>query len=242
MKNKPLYLIIFPLLSIIIAASFPMQIYIMYKIPLSDPARIFSMLTPLNIFTMSSLCLAASLTTIMHKSIYKIIPILLVILFINNAVVGLYGTDFTLVQVGLSFVLFSISLRPFYNPEVKAVINNPNLRWWKTPKRYSMKKSVFIDSQNTEIDTEALNFSKSGLYAKVESDVELNKLIIDEVIQLNIGPNQIPLKARVVRIVQDETEFPNGVGLEFIKDSEHKNSFLPWFRELVKDQDNTLSK
>lgn len=242
MKSKPLYLIVFPILSIMIALSFPLQIHMIYKIPLSDSMKIFSMLTPLNIVTMLTLVFAAALTAFLNKVVYKIIPFLLVILFVNNAVVGLYGTDFTLVQVCLSFLLFAISLKPFYKSEIKAVMDNPNLRWWKTPKRYAIEKSVFINSNETQIDTEALNFSRTGLYAKVENDEQLNQLVIDDIIELKIGPEQIPLQARVVRIVQDETAFPNGVGLEFVKDETHKKDFIPWLKKLVKSQEETLSK
>jgi hypothetical protein len=241
MKNKPLYLILFPILSLIVAMSFPLQIHLIYKIPLSDPLKILSMLTPLNLISMAGLILAGAITLFLNKVIYKVVPILLAVVFINNAIVGLYGTDYTLVQVGLSFLLFAFSLKPFYSDDIKAVIMNPKMRWWKTPKRYPMEKSVFINSKDTEIDSEALNFSKTGLYAKIENDKELEKLIIDEIIELKIGIEEIPVQARVVRIVQDTTAFPNGVGLEFIRNENHKNGFIPWFKKQVKTQEETLS-
>jgi len=192
------------------------------------------MLTPVNLLTMTILFLAGFLTLFMHKHIYKIIPALLLILFANNAIVGLYGTDFTLIQVCLSFLLFALSLKPFYQQDIRAVIMNPKLRWWKTPKRYPMGKSVGLESSKERIDTEALNFSTSGLYAKVECDDQLNSLILNQVIDLDVGENKIKLQAKVVRIVQDTSEFPNGVGLEFIKDDVHKNDFLPWLKNEVK--------
>lgn len=242
MKTKPFYLILFPILALFVAMSFPLQIHFIYDIPLDDPKKIISMLTPLNVITMITLCCVALLTSFLHKLVYRLIPFLLVILFANNAIVGLYGTDFTLVQVFLSFILFSISLKPFYQSEIKAVIDNPNLRWWKTPKRYAVEKSVFINGNDTQIDTEALNFSKTGLYARVEDEDKLSKLAIDDIIEIKVGPQEIPLQARIVRIVQDETQFPNGVGLEFIKDKVHKESFVPWLRKTVKNQKETLSK
>lgn len=239
MKNKPLYLIVYPILSCLIAASFPLQIHYLYKIPLSDMNKIFSMLTPLNILTMLTLTISAVLVMTLHKSIYKIIPALLTILFINNAVVGLYGTDFTLIQVALSFVLFSVSLKPFYNQNVKSVIMNPKLRWWKTPKRYNIEKSVLIEPNRLNIDSEALNFSKTGVYVKIESDTELDQFIVEDILNLVVGSEEIPLQAKVVRIVRDNTGFPNGVGLEFIKDENHKNEFIPWFKEQVKSKTQT---
>lgn len=241
MKNKPLYLTIFPILSMAIAVSFPLQIHFIYNIPLNDPVKIFSMLTPLNLSSMIILAVAAFLGAFMNRLIYKIIPILLAVVFLNNAIVGLYGQDFTLIQVAASFLLFAISLRPFYQAEIKSVIMNPKLRWWKTPKRYQIEKSILLNSKNSKINTEALNFSSSGIYIKIEHAEQLKSLIVDELVELKLGAEKIPLKARVVRIVEDETQFPNGVGLEFIKDEVHKSQFMPWLRQQIQKRQEALS-
>ena len=66
MLNKPIYLILFPILALGIALSFPVQIMYLYKIPVYDLVKVFSMLTPLNIFTMISLIAASILTMKMH--------------------------------------------------------------------------------------------------------------------------------------------------------------------------------
>lgn len=236
MRNKPLYLVLFPLLSFAIVLSFPLQIVQLYSIPINDISKILSMLTPLNLISMGTLSIAAVLTLTMNKIIYTIIPPLLILLFINNAIVGLYGTDFTLIQVCLSFVLFALSLKPFYKQDIKAVIMDPKLRWWTTPKRYPLEREVGLYSTEKVINTEALNFSTSGLYARIENEKELNTLLLNQVIELDISESKIKLQAKIVRIVKDESEFPNGVGLEFIKNKNHKDIFLPWLKNEIKHQ------
>jgi hypothetical protein len=216
--------------------SFPIQISVLYNIPLSDYNKIISMLTPVNIVSISILFVAAGLTFVLNKHIYKIIPPLLVILFANNAIVGLYGTDFTLIQVCLSFLLFALSLKPFYNQEIKAVIMNPKLRWWKTPKRhYTVNKAVDFSTADEHIKTEALNFSTSGLYAKVEDENQLNSIKLNTILDLDVGAEKMKLQAKVVRIIQDTSSFPNGIGLDFIKDEVHKNDFIPWLKNEIKN-------
>ena len=236
MKNKPLYLILFPLLSFVIALSFPVQIIFLYDIPLNDFSKIFSMLTPVNLISMGTLFLAGGLTLFMHQHIYKIIPALLLILFANNAIVGLYGTDFTLIQVCFSFLLFALSLKPFYKQDIRAVILNPKLRWWKTPTRYSLEKSIALQSAKSKIKTQALNFSTTGLYAKIDSEEELGLLLLNQIIELDIDEEKIKLQAKIVRIINDTSEFPNGVGLEFIKDDIHKNNFIPWLKNEINQE------
>lgn len=235
MRNKPLYLTLFPLLSALIALSFPIQIYFIYKIPINDYERIFSMLTPLNLVSMSSLFIASVLTLFLNKWIYKVIPILLFVLFGNNAIVGLYGTDYTLVQVCLSFVLFSISLKPFYKKEIKAVILNPRLRWWKTPTRYQLNKPIQLHSEKFELHSETINLSTSGIFAKVLQKDLLDSIDLNDVINLKIGDDNTPinLKAKVVRINSSLEHQPDGFGLEILKDEVHKKEYLPWLSQNV---------
>ena len=232
MKTKPFYLILFPLLAIGLALSFPVQIHLLYQVPLDDLSKLFSMLTPLNLLTMGCLVIASALTMTMSKWVYKVIPILLFVLFTNNAIVGFYGTDFTMAQVAVSFILFGLSLRPFYKAEIKAVILNPRFRWWNTPTRYEMQKSLQISSDLFDIYSESLNISSSGIFAKIKEKELLASISLDDIINLKIvDGSDITLKAKVVRINSGHKHQPDGFGLEIIKDENHKNIYLPWFKE-----------
>lgn len=235
MRNKPLYLIFFPYLAFAIALSFPVQIVLIYGVPLDDPAKIISMLTPLNLLTMSSMVLTGILSLTMSKHIYKIIPVLLLVTFANNAIVGLYGSDYTMFQVALSFILFGISLKPFYSKEIKAVITEPKLRWWLTPTRYEMELPIKIHSELVDFTSESLNMSKTGIFAKAKDDYYLEKININDIIDLQILEDSSPitLKARVVRKSQNNNQLPNGFGLEFIRDDFHKKEYLPWLKQAV---------
>ncbi len=236
MKNKPLYLVLFPLLSLGIAVSFPLQIHLLYDIPLSDPEKIFSMLTPLNIVSMATLVLAAGLTTFLSRWIYKVVPFLLLVLLSNNAIVGLYGTDYTLAQVALSFVLFGLSLKPFYKKEIKAVIMNPRLRWWTTPKRYDMKQNLEIKNENFKATSQSLNLSSAGVFIKINDQELLGKIAVNDIINVTIDNIQpIELQAKVMRVTKSHPQQPDGIGLEFIFDEKHKNEYLPWFKQNVSE-------
>lgn len=234
MKNKPLYLTLFPLLALGIAVSFPLQIYLIYDIPLTEFKRIMAMLTPLNLLTMLVMIIAAILSAIMSRYVYKVLPLLLMVTFLNNAIVGLYGSDYTLFQVALSFVLLAVSLKPFYATDIKAIIKNPQLRWWLTPTRYEVSLPLKIHTPDFEFHSETLNMSKTGIFAKIADKDYLESINIDEVLDLQICKDSpIVLKARVVRKIQDAAEQPNGFGLEFIKNSDHKKDYLPWLKEIA---------
>jgi hypothetical protein len=216
-----------------IALSFPVQIYFLYKIDLSNIEKIFTMLTPINLLSMSVLTLSSILTLFMAKSIYKIVPVLLALLFINNAIVGLYGSDFTLIQVGLGFVLMAFSLKPFYSEKVRSVIMNPKLRWWETPKRFSLRKSLAIRINGFEIFSEATNFSKTGIFTQVKEESALELMKLDDVVDINIiGNSEVKIQAKIVRKSNHDTENP-GLGLEIIKGQEHTEKYLPWFKQMV---------
>ena len=234
MKSKPYYLILFPFLAFTIALSFPLQIYMIYDIPLSQPMRLLAMLTPLNLLTMGAMTLTGILTIFMNKHVYKIIPILLLVTLANNAIVGFYGSDYTLFQVALSFVLFGISLKPFYSQEIKAVINEPKLRWWLTPTRYQVTRPIIINTPELQIASETFNMSKTGVFAKVSDQYQLDELNLDEVLDLQILiDSPITLKARVVRKSNGQADQPKGIGLEIIRDHFHKREYLPWLKQAV---------
>lgn len=234
MKNKPFYLVLFPYLAFAIAIRFTLQIFLIYDIPLSEFERTLAMLTPLNLLTMAIMFVTGLLTMMMNRHVYKLIPALLLITLANNAVVGLYGSDYTLFQVALSFVLFGLSLKPFYSKEIKAVINEPRLRWWLTPTRYNMQKPIKIHSDRLQITSETLNMSKTGVFAKVTEDYQLDEIELDEILDLQILlDSPITLKARVVRKCLGTQNQPDGVGLEIIKDQYHKREYLPWLKQAV---------
>ncbi|MDP7319355.1 MAG: PilZ domain-containing protein [Bacteriovoracaceae bacterium] len=232
MKTKPLYLTLFPIFAFLLALSFPLQIYYLYQTPLHDLAKIFSMLTPLNLLTMTTLILTSVLTLSLNKWVYKIVPLLLLTLFINNAVVGLYGTDYTLAQVCVSFVLFALSLKPFYKNEIKAVIQNPRLRWWQTPKRYNMIKPLRISSEHFNIYSQSVNVSETGIFAEIQEKELLESLKVNDIVKLDIiDKDKITLEAKVVRVNSNHEVQPDGFGLHFLQNDNHKKSFLPWFKQ-----------
>lgn len=234
MKNKPLYLKLFPLLAFGIAISFPLQIYFLYDIPLQNVKSIFSMLTPLNIISMIAFFTISLLTLTLSKQIYKVIPALLFLLFANNAIVGLYGTDYSLIQVGLSFIAFGISLKPFYNREIRAIILNPQLRWWNTPARYEVMKPLQLHSDTFEMNSKTLNISTTGVFAEVKDLEKIENFQLNQVIDVKmIGSNAFKLKAKIVRKTLGDENMPSGFGLEFVRDRTHKKEYIPWLKKAV---------
>lgn len=234
MRNKPLYLKLFPLLAFAIALSFPLQIYYLYGIPVSNVSKVISMLTPLNLVTMAALMVTSVLTLTLNKAIYKFIPALLLLVFANNAIVGLYGTDYTLLQVGLSCILFTISLKPFYSADIKSVIMNPKLRWWESAKRYNVIKPLQLNTEMLQINSVTTNISESGMFAEVNEQSMLNKFEIDQIIDVKIiGKRNFTVKAKIIRKTAGDENQPSGFGLELIKDQTHKKVYLPWMKDAV---------
>ena len=232
MRNKPMYLKLFPVLAFGIALSFPLQIYYLYGIPVTNVSKVFSMLTPLNILTMSALMVTSILTLTLNKVMYIFIPALLLLIFANNAIVGLYGTDYTIIQVGLSFALFSLSLKPFYSEDIKSVIMNPKLRWWESARRYKVIKPVQLNTELLKINSNTTNISKSGIFAEVNEKDMLEQLDLNQIIDVKIlGKNNFTMKAKIIRKSNGENTQPPGFGLELIKDRTHKRNYIPWFKD-----------
>ena len=104
MINKSLTIKIFSLSVFLLALSFPLRIIFLYKIPFTDLEQIFSILTTFNLISMLILSLVGSLSFFLNEWIYKIIPVLLLVLFVN-IIIGFQGSVFNWIQVFVSFTL-----------------------------------------------------------------------------------------------------------------------------------------
>ena len=97
-----------------------------------------------------------------------------------------------------------------------------------------MQKPIKIHSDRLQITSETLNMSKTGVFAKVTEDYQLDEIELDEILDLQILlDSPITLKARVVRKCLGTQNQPDGVGLEIIKDQYHKREYLPWLKQAV---------
>lgn len=226
MKNKPLFLKIFPIGALLVAISFPLQIAYLYELNSDNMTTILSMLTPLNLLSILILSISAILVHKMHKSTYIIIPIMFAVLYINNLVVYLYGMDFSTSQILISFVLIAISLQPFYNETIKQVMNDPKQRWWLTPKRYNVRKPLIINSEGFELFSETANISKTGLYATITEHDQLDFFKVDQIIEVSpILDRDMSFKAKVIRIDDQK----DGLGLQVM--DLKKSPFKFWFKQ-----------
>lgn len=233
MRNKPLYLKLFPIGTFLIAMSFPIQIALLYSLDHTQFIKILSMLTPLNLLSMSLFLTCSVMSLLMSKHIYKITPVLIIVILINNTIVGVYGNDYSLIQVSLSFILTCFTLVPLYAKDVVAVIKEPKLRWWLTPKRYNVRKAHLIRFKDVEIFSEILNLSKTGIFTKIKEPSMIELLRTGDLVELNISDTtDFAIKAKVVRIAKTDSNH-NGLGLEIIKDKDHSEHYIPWFKQFI---------
>ena len=235
MRNKPVFFSLFPIIALLLAIGFPVQIYILYSIPMSDLPKIFSMLTPLNLITMFFFVTAACFTANLNKHIYKVIPILLITVLVNDYIVAAFGHDYSYKQVFISFFALGLLILPFYKKQNKEVLLNPSLQWWATPKRYDLSKQIEIKGENYKIFGESLNISSSGIFTLINEPEIIETLGVDEIVNLKIM-DEIPInvKAKIVRKSNGENQ-PLGCGLQFIQNNDLKLRFNPWFKKATQE-------
>ena len=227
MRVKPFYLHILPLILLGIIVSFPLQIHLLYQIPLSDMTRILSMLTPINFLCMFCLMISAMLIASLNRFIYIMAPTLIALVTVNNLIVAYYGQDFSIEQVIFSAALFTSIHLPLYKKEFRQLILTPELRWWLTPKRFEIKKEISVLAGSGEHNMNTVNVSQTGLLTVMEDDIPYK---IDDIIKIKIDAiAPITLDARVVRKTNINDQV--GMGLELVQNENFSSKYLPWFKE-----------
>lgn len=215
MKPKQFYLA--PLIMILIALSFPLQVMILYGHQWTETQAIFSKMTSLNWVIAISFMMAAYFYYQASRGILFFAPVLLALVAFNNYIVGSFGADFSLQQTTLA-TLFSASLFvPLALPSSQIILKDPKRRWWRASKRYSKKVGATLNPYVGEmVEGETFDVSKTGAFVCVEELDNLPK--IGDTVRVSLKVNsmrRIRCEAVVVRIAEPQGRYPQGMGIRF---------------------------
>lgn len=185
-----------------IAISFPLQIKFEYDYAWSDLAYTLDHLTYMN-FAVMFLCLWVAYDSFVVSPRLKVSSLVLINLtIINNAFVGYVAINYSPWETAVASFFFILPFLYLLKPNIKALLTNTQLQWWKTPTRFNLNWAVKIDGLDS-VGT-SLNVSRSGILVKVNVD-EWNKtrdkFITHSEVPLTIraGNQNITPKATFVR-------------------------------------------
>ena len=220
MKTKPMYFNLMGALFLIMAASLPLQIWMIYRV--NDVNMILSKMTYLNWILVALFCCTSFLCFKVSKAILFLVPLTCAVVCVNNAVVASYGNDFSFGQTLFASISFVILCSTFYSPKISQVLMDTKNRWWEPAPRYKKSLPVQIIFDKNQINGLSFDISESGIFVQQDPVMALNNIAIGQVIKLQIElpHGTLNCSAEVVRKTQlDEGNYPAGLGFRFIDPS-----------------------
>lgn len=207
MRKRPWTFVLTSLVFLGIAASFPVQIGVLYSHGLQDLGLILQKLTTFNLVCMACLVMLATMAWNGTRWIYMGIPLAMTVVVWNNFLVGYWGYDYSLTTTFYSSLMFAaLCMFPFL-PEYARVIQNPRIRWWMVAARKEIMIPVYVtQGRGHQIQTKTKDISKTGAF--IESQLKNPQL--GEIVDLNLKIStlqQLQLKAEVVRFHEDREGF-----------------------------------
>lgn len=222
MRSRPWVLLAMSAAYALIALSFPLQILFLYEHSLSEMPQALSKLTLLNWTVITGLAVGSIL---IYRGSTKMVPAAIaisILVLANNLMVGTFGEDFNLWQTLSASVLFGSLHFSFRHHQVQTLLQQPELRWWRTAYRQKLRIPVTLRTKNYHhLNFETFDISDSGIFIAVSPGMvaSLKGLKIDEIGLLNMKFDtltQIRCNARIARISDGAGNYPAGIGIEFV--------------------------
>ncbi len=215
MKPKQFYLA--PLMMILIALSFPLQVMFLYGHPWTETQAIFAKMTSLNWLIAFAFILGAYFYYQASRGILFFAPVLLALVAFNNYIVGNFGADFSLQQTTIATLLSAGLFVPLALPSSQVILKDPKRRWWRASKRYSRKVGATLNPYVGDmVQGETFDVSKTGAFVCLDELDNLPKIGDTVRVSLNVSSmRKIRCEAVVVRIAEPQGRYPKGMGIRF---------------------------
>jgi PilZ domain len=228
MKKRPLALLLFSLIMISSALSFPFQICIVEDISFLNFSEWLNRITLLNWLSMASLVSVAGLAYYASTHLLIAIPINSIILTVNNFWVGYVGLNFSLAQTSIASAGLFLTTCLLLEKKTFAVLRNQKLRWWRTAERKKVHLPVSLHPWVGEtIMATTFDVSESGAF--IATTPSAAKLNVGDKMQLRLslaGHLDIRCTARLVRKADAAGAYPQGMGVIFEDLSGSERQFL----------------
>lgn len=222
MKYRPKSLILLSLILLAVVISIPLQVAVLYEHTFSEFSAIWHKLTYLNVAVMI-LCLANAVL-LFQGSRYSIhtTAVLIPVTIWNNYWVGTIATDYDMQTTLIASALFVVAHGLMLTPSARAVLLNPNNRWWRTAtrRRVEVPMTVCPWLDKSIISASTYDISETGAFLKLDANKTESRSTLKPndfiEIRFNIaGYYQIRCSAKVVRVQHAKGTYPSGLGIQF---------------------------
>jgi hypothetical protein len=202
------------ILFMFLALGFPLQIMFLYGHGFDEFEAVVDKLTWLNLLCIAGLATSSILAWKASPALRVFQPILLVLVAVNNFVVGYYATDYSALDTTFATLGFLVLNIPLIHAEVRELLRDPTLRWWLRAQRKRMALPVQIDGTRlASIKAETFDLSETGVFIQNERETGIGDVIT---LRLKFGTvHQFRCQGRVVRRSEPKGVYPAGVGVEF---------------------------
>jgi len=232
MSTKPITLMITSFIYFVIGISLPFQIILMDEHSISEWPLILNKITIFNWLVIFGCLLVSKLLSTAHSSLKYLLPLLFIIVSVNNFYVSEYSSyTHPFVPHFCSFLFLVLTLLTL-NADLKSLINNPTKRWWLIPTRYLKKLSITLElNEKDKVKANTFDISESGTYIAYtdeQKSILPFQLKVGELINIKLEVTKnisISCKARIIRKSLGKGHYPAGVGIQFEK-LDIKNRFL----------------
>ncbi len=231
MIARPSQFYILSLLMFAVALSFPIQVIFLYQHHWTEVTAIFSKLTWLNWLLVFSLITCSYLYLHASRAILVGLPLLILMVVINNYYVGRFAGDFSMAQTSLATaMMFVVFVPPLFMPSSLLVLKDPKRRWWRRSKRVNKRVPATLNPFVGEmIQAHTYDLSETGAFVCLEEESNKPMPKVGDTLRISLNVNsmrKIRCEAVVVRIAEPTGRYPRGLGLRFVDiDPMHQKSF-----------------
>ena len=225
MKTKPIIFNFLFVFFTFIAVSLPLQVAFLYEHSLtsfSEWASIAMKLSPLNWMVLTLCLINGYLCYQTNPFIKYTIPASILLVGVNNFVVGAWGVDYHFVLTWVATLVYTLFSYSFVYAHGLEAIEHPEKQWWKIPTRYQRSFPVWVEWQGKrKLLAKTFDISKSGAYiAALANSKNLlpSDLKIGEHIKVLIGTDsgELELQATLVRKEKESLgHYPAGLAVHF---------------------------
>lgn len=227
---RPKQFYIVAVIMFMIALSFPVQVMFLYGHHWSETAAIFGKITTLNWFVIGCFFLTGYLYFQASRFLLVVAPLMVVLVGVNNYLVGQFAGDFSLAQTSLGTFAVALLYAPLMMPSSQVVLKDPKRRWWRRSRRYNKRVSATINPYVGDmIQAYTFDVSQTGAFVCLDNVNPEEMPKVGDTIRLSFNVTsmrKIRCEAEVVRIAEAQGRYPAGMGVRILEiEKIHQKSF-----------------
>jgi hypothetical protein len=205
---------------LVVAASFPLQIMMIYSHSPEELSAVFAKLAPLNWVVAIGCVGIAYMAHRGSRLMWFMFPLLSFVVAWNNWLVSVAGEDFSALTTALATLGFASLGTMLLTNQAWEVLLHPERRWWLTPQRKKITAPVFIIPQQGEaFRAETFDISAQGAFIPINNGDMFTAFRNGDKISLRLTMGALTVlrcEAQVVRRNSAKGMYPTGVGIQFL--------------------------